>query len=224
MANRYYRSQFMYNFEKMPVKLFAQTTLAQLGQFATLVNQGLTYTAVAAGTAGNSITVTLVDPAANSQALAITVTGTDIVVSLATDGGGDITTTATILQAALAADAQVAALVSVSGSGGSALVVLAETALSGGVEFTGDAPGVHQINQTGTGLYQIVLQDKYKSLLAANIALQKATGADLYTQLISEDVDGTKIIAFRTLTGATATTILSGDKFYVELTLRNSAS
>jgi len=222
MANRYYRSQFMYTFEKMPVKLFGRSTLAQLGQYSTLTNQGLTYTAATSGVAGDSIEIELLDPGGNSEPLTISVSGTTITASLATDGGGLITTTATLLQAALAANAQVAALVTVTGSGGSALTALAATPLAGGVDYAGSGAGIHEINLTGAGLYQIILQDKYKALLQCSVSILKATAADLVPQLWAEDVDNTKIITFRTLAGATPTSILSGNELFIELTLRNS--
>lgn len=46
----------------------------------------LFYGAIEAGADGNDITVTYVDPAGASEALAVSVTGTDIEVSLETDG------------------------------------------------------------------------------------------------------------------------------------------
>ena len=52
------------------------------------------YTANRKGTVGNDITVHHVDPSGNNQNLKITVTGLDIVISLATGAAGAITTTA----------------------------------------------------------------------------------------------------------------------------------
>lgn len=58
------------------------------GKLALLVNQGITYTADARGTAGNSITVAFVNPGTPSAALDVpAVVGTAIVVNLATDAG-----------------------------------------------------------------------------------------------------------------------------------------
>lgn len=99
---------------------------------ASLTNQAVTYRANVSGRGGNAITVALVDPAGNSQPLSISVVGSAISVSLATDGGGAITTTATQLVAALAANSSVTNLVSVSGSGASALTALSATPLAGG--------------------------------------------------------------------------------------------
>jgi hypothetical protein len=103
------------------------------GVAASLTFQDVTLTAVERGAAGNSITITLLDPSANSEPLAIEVTDTDIVVTLATDGGGSITTTATELVTALNLDGDVTALVSASGSGASPLTDAVEDALEGGI-------------------------------------------------------------------------------------------
>ena len=50
--------------------------------------------AKATGVAGNGISVESVDPSGNTQALAVTLSSQKITVSLATDGSGDITSTA----------------------------------------------------------------------------------------------------------------------------------
>ncbi len=99
---------------------------------ATLTNQGVTYTAVNYGTGGNAITVTITNPGTPTQPLVIGVSGNAITVSLATNGGSTVTTTATLLVAALNANSSVAALLVASGSGGSALTGLSLTHLAGG--------------------------------------------------------------------------------------------
>lgn len=98
---------------------------------AFLTNQSFTYTALELGADGELITITLVDPGANDEPLAIEVTGNDIVVTLATDGGGSITSTGNDVKAALNLDVDAAALILVSGSNASPLTALTETALSG---------------------------------------------------------------------------------------------
>jgi hypothetical protein len=83
----------------------------------TNANADLTYTARAFGYAGNSISVTHVDPAGNSQPLTVSVSGTAITISLATNGGGAITSTANTVAAAVAANADANNLVSVAVEG-----------------------------------------------------------------------------------------------------------
>jgi hypothetical protein len=100
-------------------------------------NNGLTWTAQEVGVQGDNIVIVLEDPDDINQVLAITVTGTTIVASLATDGAGAITTTATQLKAAIEADAGASALVAVDHTGGStgaAAVTDEVEQLSGGVD------------------------------------------------------------------------------------------
>lgn len=105
-------------------------------------NNALTWTAKDAGSAGNGISVRLRDPAGNSQSLSVTVNGNDIVVNLATDGGGAITSTATLVKAAIEASAAANSLVSVANTGASTgagvVAAVAATNLAGGLD-PGDA-------------------------------------------------------------------------------------
>lgn len=118
----------------------AQTAAAAtLGTGAVGLNNALTWTAATAGTAGNGLSVTLIDPGTAGASLAAYVSsGSAIRVSLATNGAADITTTAAQLAAAVAASATVSALVSVAntaGSNGTGIVAAVEkTALSGGLD------------------------------------------------------------------------------------------
>lgn len=96
---------------------------------ATLTNQGINYTALNLGPTGTFITIELIDPSTTDSPLSISVTGTQISVSLETDVAGVITTTAAQLILAMEADSDVQALISVSGSGSSPLTPLAETSL-----------------------------------------------------------------------------------------------
>lgn len=82
-------------------------------------NNGITYTSKLAGVLGNKINIRLVDPKANSAALAVTVSQQDITVSLATSEAGAITTTAAQLIAAIAANTAANALVTASATGAS---------------------------------------------------------------------------------------------------------
>lgn len=101
-------------------------------------NTGLRFTAKLAGKAGNAISLTLVDPAGNSQALSVDVDGTAIIVNLATSSSGAITTTAATLKSAIEGDEDANALVSIAAvSGSSGAGVLAAAAaqmLAGGVD------------------------------------------------------------------------------------------
>lgn len=104
------------------------------------LNNDLVFTAKTKGVIGNSIKVVYVDPQANDAALAVTVSGTIITVSLQTGGAGAITSTAAQVTAAIAALPAAHALVAVTnkdGHNGTGVVTaMAETALASGVDGT----------------------------------------------------------------------------------------
>jgi phage tail sheath protein FI len=103
-------------------------------------NNGLTWTAKIDGDLGNAISVKLLDPKANSSALAISLSGRDIVIKLATGSTGLITTTATALKTAIEANEAVNAIVGVANTGASTgaglVAALKRTQLSGGITET----------------------------------------------------------------------------------------
>lgn len=101
-------------------------------------NNAILWSANRRGTAGNSITVALVDPSANNAALSVSVTGTAITVNLATSGAGAITSTAAQVIAAIEASEAASALVEVANAGAStgaaAVAAVAAGPLSGGAD------------------------------------------------------------------------------------------
>lgn len=100
-------------------------------------NNAITWTAKKTGTAGNDITLTLIDPPGNNVALSVDVVGRDINVTLATDGASAITSTAAQVIAAIAASSA-ADLVTAANTGAStgaaAVVAVAATSLAGGTD------------------------------------------------------------------------------------------
>lgn len=94
----------------------------------------VTFTAVLYGSSGNSITVELQNNGNSKTLSVISVTGNAIIIQLATDSGGTITTTAAQLSTLCNADGDIAELVTTTyGGDGSGLVgILAETNLTGG--------------------------------------------------------------------------------------------
>jgi hypothetical protein len=90
---------------------------------------------------GNDISVAYVNPNANNATLAVTVTGKAIAVNLATGAGGAITTLASDIATAIAANATANALVGVANAGGNdgtgTVTALAATSLTGGTKKTG---------------------------------------------------------------------------------------
>lgn len=120
----------------VPYKDAAAAVAAFLDTGVVANNNAITFTAKNAGTGGNAIKVQLKDPAGNNQALAVSISGDTIVVSLATDGVGAITSTAADVIAAVNAHLLANQLVSAANTGAStgAAVVAAvnATALAGG--------------------------------------------------------------------------------------------
>lgn len=110
-------------------------------------NAALTFTAAAAGTPGNSITVALVN-GGNNQSLSSTVSGNVITVNLATNGAGAVTSTASQVASYLEDQSAFTALASVTagGTGASAVVAAGATNLTGGsttagLSITAKTPG-----------------------------------------------------------------------------------
>lgn len=127
-----------------PVK---QATDVSFGTRATLTVGNIVYTARLGGTAGNAVTVTVVDPAGNNAALSVGVVGSAITVNLATDGASAPTSTGAQVLAALQASAAAMGLVTVAGTGTMSTVQAAASVanLAGGAE--GTAPAVGNIYQ-----------------------------------------------------------------------------
>lgn len=114
-------------------------------------DNALTFTAVKYGAFGNGITIRYVDPGAASQSLSVSVDQLAITVSLATNGGSAITSTAAQVKTAIEASAVASALVTCvvdTGDTGSAddgsgvVTALAAANMTGGAGVGYDANGV----------------------------------------------------------------------------------
>ena len=100
-----------------------------------VTNGELTWSAVADGVDGNGVTIIQQDPKGNSAALSMSAVDKTIVINLATDGSGVITTTASDIKTAIEANADATALVTVAYSGdGSGLATDDYVVLAGGSE------------------------------------------------------------------------------------------
>lgn len=103
-------------------------------------NNDLDFAADTAGLAGNDIIIEYINPGAVSQALAVSVSGTRITVSLATNSSGVITSTAALITTAIGANVDAAALIDVtnhSGNDGTGVVTaMAPLQFSGGSDGT----------------------------------------------------------------------------------------
>lgn len=122
-------------------------------------NSKIKFTSKLVGPLGNAITVRLVDPAANNQALSVTVGAPpNIVVNLATGAGGAITSTVAQVIVAVLANGTAAALVAVGNGTGSdgtgVMAAAAVTSLAGGTEHTGKGA---YVNTNGTVTFESAL-------------------------------------------------------------------
>lgn len=129
------------------------------------VNAEITFTSLVLGTDGNDIDIEFVDPAAASQALAVTVSGSydgadrKISVSLATDAGLVITSTAQEVADAINADADAKRLVRAiyGGDGTGVQSALAATPLAGGLnDGDGDYCELQVLDNNALGGYGIL--------------------------------------------------------------------
>lgn len=140
----------------------AQGIAASLNTGVVGDNNALTWTAQKIGTQGNAITVALVNPLGNNQALSVVVTNLDIVVNLATGADGAITSTGATVKAGIMAEASALALVSVGytgvSTGAEAVVAVAETHLAGGVQSEGQL-AVAKVNALMASLRVVGLLD-----------------------------------------------------------------
>jgi phage tail sheath protein FI len=153
-------------------------------------NNALTFTSKLAGEIGNSSSIRLVNPNANSATLSVSVSGRDVAVNLATDSSGAITTTAAQVKTAVEANTTANALFTITNTGAStgAGVVTAQrrAALAGGLDdvfplntpilVPGDASMAAKLGLTGT-------------LPAALDGIFDQTGAVVIVVRVAEGVD-----------------------------------
>lgn len=147
---------------------------ATLGNYGGATADGeMTYTAVAYGATGNSITIEYVNNWVSGAALplAITVTGTDIVVQLATDGSGVATTTGTLMETAINAHAAASLLVLAAheGTGAGLCAVTAHTHLATGVTCTVGAIPSFKMKSDGSLLYVKTGAQVWKKITLATL-------------------------------------------------------
>ncbi len=108
----------------------------------------LTYTAKTKGAAGNSIVVKLIDPEKDAKVEVVSVSGSTINVTLASEDGA-ITSDLDAVKAAIEGNIEANALITVAvGGTGTALVTADETTLEGGTDGTVGKAGELRYNDT----------------------------------------------------------------------------
>lgn len=149
--------------EESPVSGVASTVTIDM----TNANADLTYTAYNVGADGDNNTVTHVDPAGNNQVLDVTVDsniagGVDVVVFLATNGAGAITSTAAQVKAAVNSAAALFMTCEDEGAGSGVVNAVAQTSLAGGVDTTAGAVPSIRFKADGTLGYVKVSETTWK--------------------------------------------------------------
>ncbi|MDE1170933.1 MAG: phage tail sheath subtilisin-like domain-containing protein [Verrucomicrobium sp.] len=153
-------------------------------------NTALTWTSKLAGALGNDISVSMRSPGTASAPLSITVSGKAIIVSLATSAAKAITTTATLLKTAIAANASANALVTVASTGVSTgagvLGYQATSYLSGGLDeafplntpvlIAGSATAAAALGSNGT--LPAAIDDIFDQVGAAIVVVRVEEGDD----------------------------------------------
>lgn len=124
--------------ESDALSILEESTYASLTTGLTGTNNDVVWTAKTIGSFGNVLRVSYIDPSGNNQALAVSVVGTEIRVSLATGAGGAITSTASQIIAAVAAHVSAKTLIggtlATSNNGTGIVTAMAATNLSGGTD------------------------------------------------------------------------------------------
>ncbi|QDT18529.1 flagellin [Gimesia chilikensis] len=173
---------------------------------ANATNSGLTFTDARTsdsvlGDTGQNIRVQFVDPSSNSAAANITFNNTNtditIVVSLATNGTGTITSNATSIKSLLDGNADANALISTAaeGDGSGVVEVEAAAALSGGTNayltFSADNYGADEFVDVN------VLNGTFDTVdnITDGNALKRAIGSDIVTRINGQVAQGSGLTA-----------------------------
>ena len=84
--------------------------------------------------------------------------------------------------------------------------------------------GVVSIDQTGTGLYTVLLADKYEKLLMVSGCVIDPTGPDEWVvQVAAESVASAKTINLQIFKGGALADLSTDEKLLLEITLANTS-
>lgn len=220
--NKFTRSQFVYSTYGKPVMIAGRIDLVIPVQ-ASLVNQGVTLTAVALGSAGNSVTYAIT-AGATAGAEVVTVSGNDI--SIQIESG---VSTVTQVRTALNASGAAAALITATGTSGATVTApLSATPLAGGVDgVAGDNCGslVESIARTGVGTILVTFSDQYNAVQSIECQFGSGSAQDIVPQLsdlpeVNGQVGGVQITL---LSGATPTDVSEESLLFINCILNASS-
>lgn len=217
--NKYTRSQFVYSTYGKPVMIAGTMVLAVPVQ-ASLVNQGVTITSDVLGSAGNSITYA-VTGGGTAGSEVVTVSGNAISIQIQSG-----VSTVTQVRTALNASTEAAALITASGTSGSAVTApVAATALSGGVDGVSSSNFgslVASAVRTGVGTFLITFSDQYNSIQSANCQFGSPTAQAIVPQ-ISDFLSGNGGFQISLLSGSTPTDVTDVSLLYFNAILNASS-
>lgn len=221
LMQRYLRSQFINSQIGRPTLISGHVALTT-PVAATLTNQIVVLTAVAKGSAGNSITYALTG-GGTAGAEVVTVVGTAISVQI--ESG---VSTVTQVRTAINASGAAAALVTATGTNAATVTApLAATNLAGGDDGVGAVSNFGQllssVTRTGVGQYTFTLADTYSMEQSVVFRVLAATPVDLIPQIKSIDVVTAKTIVVSLLTGATPTEIAANTTLQMNAVLNQSS-
>lgn len=221
MANRYFRSQFLYSFFNRPVKLAGSFDITPEAK-ASRTTQGILLTAVDFGSAGNSITIAFTG-GGTAGAEVVTVTGTAISVQIES-GVSTVTDVANALTASLAASA----LATTTSTGLTTVSTASALALTGGIDgvVAGySIQGVASIEQTAVGEFTITLEDTYYGFISGQCNLMVSPPiTTLFTPMFtSADVETAKTIVITLFDNTTVSDPDANATMYFELLLQNGS-
>lgn len=213
-----YAQQFLGSLYRNLTGLHGSISLVQQIQ-ASLVTQGVTLTAVAFGTSGNNITFT-VTGSGTAGAEVVSVVGNAISIQIES-GVSTITQVRTAINASVAA----AALVTATGTSGTAVSTHTVLPLTGGIDgvVSYSMIGVDSVTQSGVGELTITLNKVWPSHLWTRCQLLKATPQDLIPQVESSLLLTTKVMKVQFLTGATPTDPTGACTLYLGIWFRDSS-
>lgn len=217
--NKYTRSQFVYSTYGKPVMIAGIAQLA-VPVLASLVDQGVTLTSDVLGSAGNNITYAITG-GATAGAEVVTVVGNAISIQIQSG-----VSTVTQVRTALNASGAAAALITATGTSGSAVTApLAATPLAGGVDGVQSSNFgslVSSMVRTGVGVFQITLSDQYNALQSIECQFGSGTAQDIVPQIsdLSDDNDAFEITL---LSGATPTDVTDDSLLSINIMLNASS-
>lgn len=192
---------------------------ATLTSDMTNANADVTLTAVNYGADGNRISVTYVDPGAINQALKVLVNGENIIVSLATNGAGAITSICNAVVAAINAheDAKLLVVATAEGTGLGVVNAKAIAYLAGGVTTTPGVPGSTMMKDSSGFLWLKTGEQTWTSFTSTIVDATTTVKGKVELATDTETTTGTSTTVVLTPSNLSARTATESRRGIIEL-------